>query len=81
LDKAKPSDLVIGNLGILNALNLKHPTRFVINSGTQMVILPWIERHFQPWTGFRSPVISVLPENMQRHVGFVLARLSDLPTY
>lgn len=81
LDNAHSSDLVIANLGILNQLNLKLPTKFVIHSGRQMVILPWNEQHFQPWTGFSSPVLSVLPTDMQRYVGYTLAELNDLPDF
>ncbi len=81
LHKAHEDDLVVGNLSMLNALNLKCPTRFVINSGQQMVIMPWVEAHFQPWTGFPSPVLSLLPDLMQKHVGFTLSRLDDLPPY
>jgi len=81
LEKSKDTDLVIGNLGMLNQLNLKYPTRFVIHSGNHMSIMPWCERHFQPWSGFQSPVLSVLPDEMQRYVGYVLAELNDLPSY
>ena len=37
---AEPNDLVIGNLAVLDLLRLKHPTRFVFSSDSQMVILP-----------------------------------------
>lgn len=78
---SRNGDLVIGNLALLNSLNLKRPTRFVIHSGKQMVIMPWIEAHFQPWTGFPSPVLSRLPDLMQKDVGYTLAELDDLPEY
>ena len=81
LDRAHPNDLEIGNLGILDSLNLKYPTRFVIHSGKQMVIMPWLPGHFQPWSGYSSPVLSKLPDDMQRHVGSVLASLPDLPPF
>lgn len=81
LGKARDADLVIGNLATLNALNLKRPTRFVLFSGRQMVIMPWSQKHFRPWTGFPTPVLGVLSSDMQRLVGFTLARLSDLPEF
>lgn len=81
LDKADPDDLVIGNLDILNQLNLKHPTRFVISSGRQMVILPWTSEFFRRWSNRRTPILARLPEDMQRHVGAVLAALPDLPSF
>ena len=46
-----------------------------------MVILPWIEEFFRPWTGYTSPVLSSLPEEMQRHVGAVLSQLDNLPEF
>jgi len=75
------NDLVIANLSILDSLNLKRPTKFVIHSGLQMVILPWSEEFFQPWTGYSTPVISRLPDEMQRHVGHNLSLLNDLPQF
>ncbi|MEM5474832.1 hypothetical protein [Pacificibacter sp. AS14] len=75
------SDLVIANVSILNSLNLKKPTKFVIHSGLQMVILPWLEEFFQPWTGYDTPVLSRLPEDMQRFVGNELSLLQDLPQF
>lgn len=81
LDRAWPADLVIGNVSFLNSLNLKKPTRFVLYSGNEMVILPWTRRHFQPWSIFATPVLSSLPDNMQRDVAHVLGSLSDLPEF
>ena len=74
-------DLVIGNLAILDQLGLKKPTRFVVNKGRQMAILPWTDEFFRPWTGYKSPILSILPHDMQRHVGNVVARLDDLPQF
>ena len=81
LDKAHKDDLVIGNMSNLDQLGLKKPTRFVINSGSQMVIMPWTEEFFKPWTGYSTPILSSLPEDMQRYVGSVLSQLSDLPEF
>lgn len=81
LDKAHDNDLVVGNLSFLNQLHLKKPTRFVINSGRQMVIMPWTDEFFRPWTNYRTPVLSSLPNEMQRHVGAVLSKLDDLPQF
>lgn len=81
LGKAHEDDLVIGNLSMLNALNLKRPTRFVINSGKQMVILPWTEEFFRPWTGYHTPTLSKLSEPLQRYVGHTIAQLEDLPQF
>ena len=78
---ARDEDLVIANMSLLDQLGLKKPTRFVLHSGKQMVVLPWIEEFFRPWTGYTSPVLSILPAEMQRHVGFSLAQLSDLPMF
>lgn len=75
------NDLIVGNLSMLNQLNLKNPTRFVIHSGKQMVNVPWTEEFFRPWSGKSSPVLSTLPEEMQRYVGYVLGQLDDLPDY
>lgn len=75
------SDLVIANLSVLNALKLKRPTKFVIHSGMQMVILPWCEEFFQPWTGYPTPILSSLPEEMRRYVGHSLSLLTDLPQF
>lgn len=81
INKGHPDDLVVGNLSILNSLGLKMPTRFVIHSGAQMVIMPWTDEFFRPWSGCRTPVLSVLPEDMQKVVAHVLVRLPDLPAY
>ena len=81
LDRAAADDLVIGNLSMLNTLGLKNPTRFVIHSGRQMVIMPWIKGTFQPWTGCPSPVLGILSDDMRRHVAFVLTGLKDLPRF
>ncbi|OAN67702.1 hypothetical protein A8B82_05645 [Sulfitobacter sp. EhC04] len=81
LDKAHDDDFVVGNLSMLNRLGLKNPTRFVINSGAQMVIMPWISEFFQPWEGYDSPVLCVLPDDIQRFAGFVMSRLDDLPQF
>ena len=75
------NDLVIGNLSALDSLGLKKPTRFVTHSGNQMVIMPWTDEFFRPWTGMRSPVLSRLPDDMRRFVEGTLARLSDLPQF
>lgn len=76
-----PDDLSIGNLGLLNQLRLKYATRFVISSGSQMVILPWTTEFFRPWSGCRTPVLSRLPDEMQRYAGAILAALPDLPKF
>ena len=81
LSRQHPDDLVVGNLSMLNALCLKKPTRFVINSGSEMNIMPWEPRFFRPWSNYSSPVLSRLPDDMQQHVGFVLGNLSDLPQF
>lgn len=81
IEKAHPNDLIIGNLSLLDQLGLKHTTRFVISSGQQMVIMPWTAEFFKPWRGKTSPIISQLPEEMQRHVGHILGDLADLPQY
>lgn len=81
LDKGHPNDLVVGNLSMLNGLNLKKPTRFVTHSGRHMVIMPWTYEFFRPWNGLTSPVLSYLPDEMQRFVGHVLAELNDLPQF
>ncbi|UWQ03720.1 hypothetical protein [Aliiroseovarius crassostreae] len=79
--KAHENDLVIGNFSTMNALGLKYPTAFVINAGEQMVIMPWIERYFQPWSGRKTPFLSRLPTDMQKHVGYTLANMDDLPQF
>lgn len=81
LNRAHDNDLVIGNLSLMNQLGLKKPTRFVINTGAQMAILPWTEEFFQPWTGRPTPILSTLTEDIQRYVGSVLVDLSDLPQF
>ena len=81
LDRADPDDLVVGNLTILDSLGLKNPTRFVIHSGKQMVIMPWTAEFFRPWSGHNTPVLSRLPAEMQHHVGYILSHLDDLPKF
>ena len=81
ISQAKDTDLVVGNITELNNLGLKKATRFVINSGRHMVILPWTEEFFRPWTGYKTPILSCLPEPMQRFVGYTLSGLDDLPQF
>ena len=81
LDRSHSNDLVVSNLSLLNLLCLKKPTRFVISSGKHMVILPWTEEYFRPWTGNRSPVLSRLPDDMQHYVGYILGKLTNLPQF
>lgn len=81
IDKAHDSDLVVGNMSMLNQLGLKRTTRFVLHSGRQMAILPWTSEFFRPWTGYKSPFLSCLPSDMQRVVGYDLSQLSDLPKF
>ena len=81
LDKAASNDLVIANLSMLDELCLKNPTRFVINSGRHMAIMPWIEDRFQPWSGKPTPVLSRLPEEVRRFVSHTLGTLNDLPKF
>jgi hypothetical protein len=81
LDLARANDLVIGNMSMLNQLCLKNPTRFVIYTGQQMVILPWTDEFFKPWTQFRTPILSRLPQDMSRFVAGTLGTLSDLPQF
>lgn len=83
INRAHSTDLVIGNISSLNMLGLMKPTRFVINSGSRMAILPWTEEFFRPWSRPRmvSPILSRLPEDMRRYVGNVLGRLTDLPQF
>lgn len=81
IDKARDADLVIGNMSMLDTLGLKYPTCFVIHSGRQMVILPWTEEFFRPWSTYSTPTISTLPEEMQGYVGHVLSSLTDLPQF
>lgn len=81
ISKAHANDLVIGNMSLLDSLCLKKATRFLTSSGNQMVIMPWTDEFFQPWTGKATPILSMLPEDMQRFVGGVLATLDDLPQF
>jgi hypothetical protein len=81
LDRANDDDLVVGNVTLMNDLGLKRPTKFVIHSGTQMVIMPWTHEFFRPWSGYPTPVLSTLPQNIRRYVGQTLIRLSDLPQF
>lgn len=77
--KAHDDDLVIGNVSALNSLNLKRPTCFVIHSSNQLAYMPWTDEFFRPWSGKISPILGRLSEDMQHHVGSVLASLTDLP--
>lgn len=81
LQRAHADDLVIGNMSLLDQLRLKRPTRFVLNPGRQMVIMPWTAEYFRPWSDSTTPIRSILPEDMQRHVGATIARLPDLPRF
>lgn len=75
------NDLMIGNMSLLDQLGLKRPTKFVLSSGKQMVVLPWTEEFFSPWRGKKTPILGRLPEAIQHHVGFTLSNLPDLPGY
>ena len=77
----REEDLVIGNLSMLDRLGLKTPTKFVLYSGKQILIMPWTQEFFQPWSTYKSPVLSVLPDDMQRWVGHTLVKLRDLPEF
>ncbi len=81
LEKRKPDDLVVGNMSMLDALGLKYPTRFVTHSGRHMAIMPWTSEFFRPWSGKSSPVLSYLPDDMQKFVGRILSELDDLPQF
>lgn len=81
IDRAHANDLIIGNVSILDQLGLKRTTRFVINSGDQMVILPWIPEFFRPWTGYETPVLSRLEGDVQKDAGHTLAHLNNLPEF
>lgn len=75
--------LAIGNFSMLNALQLKIPTTFVLK-GSSMIILPWTQEFFRPWRGKPSPYLSILPADMQRYVGATLAEAQvrgELPSY
>jgi hypothetical protein len=80
-DRAHADDLYIANMSLLNQLNLKRPTRFVISVGAQMAILPWTREFFQPWTSYPTPILSHIPEDMEKYVGYTLTELSDLPQF
>lgn len=81
ISRAHRTDLVVGNLSMLNDLCLVRPTRFVINSGRNMAIMPWTPEFFRPWSGRRTPILSKLPLDMRSFVGDVLGRLDDLPAF
>lgn len=78
---AHEDDLVVANISLMDQLGLKSPTRFVISSGREMVIMPWTEEFFRPWSGKSSPFLSRLPADMQRYVAFVVGELDDLPQF
>jgi len=81
IEKAHDNDIVVGNLSLLDQLGLKHTTRFVINSGKHMVVMPWTAEFFRPWRGKKTPILSHLPDDMQKYVGYTLGTLNDLPPY
>lgn len=81
LYRASGNDLVIANLSLLNQLCLKNPTRFVIHTGRQMAIMPWIEDRFRPWSGRSTPILSYPPEEVRRFVSHTLGALDDLPKF
>lgn len=81
VNRGHVDDLVIGNVSMLDQLRLKKATRFVLNPGRQLVIMPWTNEFFRPWSDVKTPVRSILPEEMQRFVGEVLVRLPDLPKF
>lgn len=81
INKAHESDLVIGNMSMLNNLGLKRTTRFVTHAGREMAILPWTVEFFRPWTGYNTPKLASMPDDVKRAVGFELASLGDLPQF
>jgi hypothetical protein len=81
LSEIGSGDLVVGNLSLLNQLNLKKPTKFILHSGQQMAIMPWLPEFFQPWSDCTTPKRSSLPPEMQRWVGYELSFLTDLPQF
>lgn len=80
-DRGHPDDLLIGNMSLLNQLCLKRTTRFVIHPGEQMVILPWSTEFFRPWSGYSTPILSHLPDDVEKHVGYTLMQLNNLPQF
>lgn len=74
-------DIPLGNLAKLDALNLPHPTRFVL-SAKDLVILPWTKQHFRPWTRFTTPRIGRFDEELRREVQWAMAeQWDDVPQF
>lgn len=46
-----------------------------------MVIMPWTEEFFRPWTGYRSPFLCVLPDEMQKYLGYLFSEMENLPQF
>jgi len=62
-------------------INLPHPTRFVL-SAKDLVILPWTQQHFRPWTRFTTPRIGRFDEELCREVQWALAeQWDDVPQF
>lgn len=80
---AHPDDLVIGTMSILNELGLKYQSRFCLHPPESQVWLPWTSRHFAPWSGRNTPVLSTLPNELQRdraaYLSSVVERLPKPP--
>lgn len=66
-------DVIIQNMGDLNAIGLLQATRFVLNP-MQRVILPWTTQHFGCWSGYTSPRLGTLTTDYQKDFAFAMMR-------
>lgn len=69
----RPHDFMIGNAVVLDILRLPQATRFDLD---RVLWLPWARPFFNARSGERysTPVVSVLPEEMQRVLQWTMAR-------
>lgn len=69
-------DIIIQNIGDLDAIGLLQATRFVL-SPKQRIILPWSTEHFCCWTGYRTPRLGSLTTEYQKDYAFAMMRWAD----
>lgn len=66
-------DFIVSNISLMNQLGLKYPTRFVLHPESNRMWMPWKRPHFEPWSGYDSPVIGSMDEDSAKEIVWRLA--------